>query len=538
MTINFAMLTTFLCLACLLISSQAAPAQLPKMISQSKRTPKGIHLPVKRQSRTRMTGISRRGDVTTSADLGDTEDLMYTVQMKIGNTLMPFALDTGSSDIWVASEDCQEQVCQSGVPLYSTSTFKSSGLPLNLTFGDSTSRTFASGVIGTDTIILAGVEIKGQLFISANSTNNSLPLLGASGNFGLSFPTERQVLVTLCIYYHVFISNFPKPSSLLFEAIEHPFQQPPITSLDQVPDTFVMEGPLMSRLSQSALVSPEFTLTLQREKFDIGDNNGLLSMGELPPGVSNDSFTWVPVRRYTHAEGGLAAGNETFPVQWEVPIDDVFIDGQRLPQSNLTPNISLTGLVDSGSAAIRGPSDVVANLNTILSGSPNTNIIDCGTPHTLAFQIGGKMFPIDPRDFYRQTVPDNLDNCTTNVVSTDPPKLGFLQSWVLGDQLFKSTIVSFYFGNLTHPSVDPPRIGFLSTVPPNADQLYLKALANAKQNGNNFPASIVDAPAPTVSVFTTFLPPSPEPTNSVVSSDSSRPVPLFTSEQDISSGFV
>ena len=46
------------------------------------------------------------------------------------------------------------------------------------------------------------------------------------------------------------------------------------------------------------------------------------------------------------------------------------------------------------------------------------------------------------------------------------------------------TVVAFHYGNLTHPSVDPPRIGFLSIVPNNASQLLTDAVKSAQQNGN------------------------------------------------------
>lgn len=45
-------------------------------------------------------------------------------------------------------------------------------------------------------------------------------------------------------------------------------------------------------------------------------------------------------------------------------------------------------------------------------------------------------------------------------------------------------LVAFYYGNLTHPSVDPPRIGFLSTVPSNANDLLTEAIQEAQQNGS------------------------------------------------------
>lgn len=55
-----------------------------------------------------------------------------------------------------------------------------------------------------------------------------------------------------------------------------------------------------------------------------------------------------------------------------------------------------------------------------------------------------------------------------------------------------SVFVAFYYGNLTHPSQDQPRIGLLSTVPPDAAQRLQAAaqLANATRGGN-FPGAII-----------------------------------------------
>lgn len=50
---------------------------------------------------------------------------------------------------------------------------------------------------------------------------------------------------------------------------------------------------------------PMFTVTLQRDTVDVGGNAGILSIGELPGGVKNESLTWVPVRTYTSAETRL-----------------------------------------------------------------------------------------------------------------------------------------------------------------------------------------------------------------------------------------
>ena len=49
-----------------------------------------------------------------------------------------------------------------------------------------------------------------------------------------------------------------------------------------------------------------------------------------------------------------------------------------------------------------------------------------------------------------------------------------------------SNLVAFYYGNLTHPSVDPPRIGFLSMVPSNASSIVQSIVSQAQASGGNF----------------------------------------------------
>jgi hypothetical protein len=66
-----------------------------------------------------------------------------------------------------------------------------------------------------------------------------------------------------------------------------------LATVDQLLKTFVTNGPIVARMSFSGLLKqPSFTVTLQRDTVDIGGNAGLLSLGELPPGVSNASLTW------------------------------------------------------------------------------------------------------------------------------------------------------------------------------------------------------------------------------------------------------
>jgi hypothetical protein len=50
-----------------------------------------------------------------------------------------------------------------------------------------------------------------------------------------------------------------------------------------------------------------------------------------------------------------------------------------------------------------------------------------------------------------------------------------------------SVVSSFYYGNLTYPSQDLPRMGFISTVPSDAGDRMKDAVQAAAQKDGNFP---------------------------------------------------
>ena len=53
---------------------------------------------------------------------------------------------------------------------------------------------------------------------------------------------------------------------------------------------------------------------------------------------------------------------------------------------------------------------------------------------------------------------------------------------------FFSTLTTCYYGNLTYPSKDPPKMGFLSTVPSDASSKMQSAVSAAAKANNNFPS--------------------------------------------------
>src|SRR5882757_2395039 len=74
-----------------------------------------------------------------------------------------------------------------------------------------------------------------------------------------------------------------------------------------------------------------------------------------------------------------------------------------------------------GSSLIRGPSDVVQYILNLLG---NGGQYPCTHSHSLAFSIGGQLFPVDPRDLASQALPDSVEVCYPNLAMTDHTNVG------------------------------------------------------------------------------------------------------------------
>ncbi|TFK27580.1 acid protease [Coprinopsis marcescibilis] len=439
--------------------------------------------------------LARRGDVSGSIGLGNAADLLYTIPIRIGDTVSALHLDTGSSDMWIASDSCVTNACEGerNFNPYPISALRSTGADVQMFYGDSTTGTFATGVVGLDTAAVAGIAMVDQPFGLINDTSNLVVMFGTAGIFGLGFPSGSKVQQALTIQQSG--SIFPTDSFI---------------------ESTYTDGPLLSRISMTnQLEMPMFTVTLQRNTIDIA-GEGLLTVGKLPNGIDNSTLTWVPLRLYNSSEGGMRpptfAPNEVYPFRWEIDIDAVYLDGQRIADSAIEPTNGIgatrvSALLDTGNSILRGPEDVVDNILSTVSSrydpdSQNPSaFFPCNIPHTLTFEIGGRMFPIDPRDFIGEVDgSDALECVADNIVPTDPPNIGALFRWSLGTPFFRSNLVAFHYGNLTHPSEDPPRIGILSLVPENADEVYLQAVQDARNNNGDFEETF--HPAPTAQVAT------------------------------------
>ena len=115
------------------------------------------------------------------------------LSLPLSTTRLTLLQDTGSSDLWTLSDACLSGCTRenNNVRVYPQATFKSSGLDVEMQYGDSLTGTFARGLIGNDTVNLAGMTLQNQYFAAINMTNTSVLDADAAGLLGLGFPVNR-----------------------------------------------------------------------------------------------------------------------------------------------------------------------------------------------------------------------------------------------------------------------------------------------------------------------------------------------------------
>ena len=144
-----------------------------------------------------------------------------------------------------------------------------------------------------------------NLFVDQNDLRDSvfkreMALMHPDIKFGSPFPNLSHAFRRY---------RFPSLPGVLSE-LSHPKsrrQSPSPTSLIEAAfASWSTIGPFVPRLVKDGkLTQAMYTVALQRNRIDIGGNVGMLSIGELPEGVKKEELTWVPLRGYSRADGGI-----------------------------------------------------------------------------------------------------------------------------------------------------------------------------------------------------------------------------------------
>ena len=135
---------------------------------------------------------------------------------------------------------------------------------------------------------------------------------------------------------------------------------------------------------------------------EAGKEGSALVLGGVDPSLAKSDFTYFPVL------------NETY---WIIAVDDVKIGSTSFKVGNLK------GIVDTGTSALVGPTDIV---NAILKqlGLVAKTPIDCAKIATLPnldFTIGGKVYSLTPSDYILKVSAGGQTECMAGIMGMDLP---------------------------------------------------------------------------------------------------------------------
>ncbi|TDL27282.1 acid protease [Rickenella mellea] len=349
------------------------------------------------------------------AQLTDAGEYSYLITVGFGGQDFQVVLDTGSSDLWIVSSDCQIDDC-SGIEKYnSTSTLSLSPLPFSLSYLTGS----VSGVVAFETVSFGPFQISSQVFALVNQTKDlGMSSTGDSGILGLSFPTIASI-----------------PGS----------------------DGRTLLENIYSHLDPSDCF---FAFKLGRDEVT---NPGTFSVGELDLSITprSSEILYSPVyssdgSRYDY---------------WKLPLLAITVSSKVIPFiqpiSKVSGSSSPIAVLDTGTTFVLGPTRDVDNLWAAAGGarktSDNTWQVRCDHAVTVGFVLGNdtahKEFVLDPSDVSWSSGPTSDGWCLGGIQANDGV---FSGDWLMGDAFLRNVYVTHHAAS---PS-SPPLIGLLSITDP------------------------------------------------------------------------
>ncbi|EPQ53925.1 acid protease [Gloeophyllum trabeum ATCC 11539] len=309
-------------------------------------------------------------------------------------------LDTGSSDLWIASSSCTIGCTdpEGGViPTFNShlsSTFKNTGNSFNVHYGSGA----ASGVTVQDVVQMAGFQVKNQAFGLCDQVQGILspPL---SGLMGLAWSGLASQLTT-------------------------PFWQ--------------------TLASANAWSEP--VMSFQLTRFNNATNvESLEPGGQFTMGFLNQSL-YTGMIDYQNVPSDRL-------LYWTIPMTSLTVQGKMISPS---PGEQYAA-IDTGTTLIGGPPDAVSQIYANIPGSePGTGgytgyyLYPCSTKVNVTISFGGPAWPISSADFQHAALQDGSGKCIGAFFQI-PTGTG-VPSWIIGDSFLKNVYSVFRFS--------PPSVGF------------------------------------------------------------------------------
>uniref|UniRef100_A0A915PV67 Peptidase A1 domain-containing protein n=1 Tax=Setaria digitata TaxID=48799 RepID=A0A915PV67_9BILA len=318
-------------------------------------------------------------------------DNIYVINVTVGTPAQQFVVvpDTGSSDLWIISDDCKSYAC-SGNRDYKKHHFNTSASSTYSTDGRNFSIAYAmgysTGIIGNDQLQIGDLTIKKQAIGLAQEISYIFTDAPFDGILGLAWPSLSALQVTT-------------PMESLLDKLDEPI----------------------------------FTVYMSRhlEPTTEGSNGGTITIGGFDTENCESTISWVQLTSQTYWQFtvlGMEVGSYK-SIGWQQGISDTGTSYLQIP----------TSCID----------EIVENINATYSFYLASYVVDCSMQDTgpdIRINIGGKMYSV-PAKQYIQKYEDDFDSYVCIFAGLENFGAGFTPSWILGDVFIRSYCNVYDFEN-------------------------------------------------------------------------------------------
>jgi len=310
----------------------------------------------------------------------ETPDIGYLATVQMGTPPQNYLIlmDSGSADLWVASEDCKDCGQHQTLGTQSSSTFTDSGSPFSVTYGTGS----VSGDIVTDDITVAGLTLKAHTFgVATQETDDfSADTVPFDGLMGLAQSTLSQ-------------------------------QQ--------------TATPVEALAAQGLIADAITSYKISRSADNL--NDGEITFGALDS-TKFDAATLVTTPN---------VNQQGF---WEAAMDDVTVDGQSVGLDGRTAILDTgTTLIVAPQADAEAVHNLITGSTSDGQGGFT---VPCTFNQSVALTFGGSAFAIDPRDIAAQPVNANdpTGDCVSGISGGSFGTSD--TEWLVGDVFLKNAYYS------------------------------------------------------------------------------------------------
>ncbi|ODN94323.1 endopeptidase [Cryptococcus wingfieldii CBS 7118] len=345
-------------------------------------------------------------EITKRADNGEISltdhnlDTSYSASLSVGTPAqtLDIVLDTGSSDLWLASDKCSTTACSS-MDEYSLSN-SSTAVNLSTSFSIEYGSGKASGALVQDLVTLGGYSVASQTFAACDSVSTGLLSTGVSGIMGLSWQALAYSKAT----------------------------------------------PWWITLAKSSTWSqPLFAFYLARYRNVAGatakeTDGGTATFGYLDSSLYTGDVTYVDV--------------DDDAQYWQIEMASATIQGSSI---SLNSSYNMVA-IDTGTTLIGGPQSIVAEIYSKIDGARRMTgsyasyyEYPCNTSVELDLTFGGYTVEITDQDFNLGRYSSDTSMCTGAVYVQSLSSSSPVQ-WIVGDAAIKNTYTVFRY--------NPAAVGF------------------------------------------------------------------------------